>query len=189
MPAHKKAPKPCAFGACVRDAYARGYCHAHYQQRRKGQILKPLRRMRKHVDSSARNSAGMKQCLDCMCWLDVVEFSRHKSYADELQPICKDCNSWLHRLRKYGMSKERFEELLVEQGGLCPVCDTPEPGVSGWHIDHDHACCDRKGSCGNCIRALLCGPCNQGLGLFRDNAERLRKAADYIDRHTTTKGA
>jgi recombination endonuclease VII len=32
------------------------------------------------------------------------------------------------------------------------------------------------------VRALLCHPCNTGLGSFDDDAERMREGADYLDR-------
>ena len=39
-------------------------------------------------------------------------------------------------------------------------------------IDHDHAT--------NTFRGLLCQECNLGLGKFKDNAENLIRAAEYI---------
>lgn len=87
------------------------------------------------------------------------------------------------RFKRHGFSRDQFISLLVQQGGRCAICRTDQPGgrFNVWHIDHDHACCSgSKGSCGRCVRGLLCAPCNIGLGSFRDNPENLEAAADYL---------
>lgn len=85
--------------------------------------------------------------------------------------------------RKWGISAEEFDRILESQDGRCAICASPEAGgAGGWHIDHDHGCCPPKSSCGNCIRGLLCTRCNTGLGLFRDSAGFLRRAAEYVER-------
>src|SRR5712664_3928933 len=48
--------------------------------------------------------------------------------------------------------------------------------------DHDHACHKDKRMCTKCFRGHLCPQCNTGLGMFRDNADLLRNAADYLER-------
>jgi len=71
--------------------------------------------------------------------------------------------------------------MLVAQGGGCAICGTVVPGGKGqFHIDHDHACCPKARSCGKCIRGLLCGNCNVGIGMLGDNADRLGKAFSYL---------
>ena len=83
----------------------------------------------------------------------------------------------------YRITPEQFDALLAAQGGKCaiPACGATEPGGHGtWHVDHDHACCSGKKSCGNCVRGLLCSRCNPMLGMARDDAEILRSAVDYL---------
>ena len=58
------------------------------------------------------------------------------------------------------------------QGGLCAICGRKQP--EKWlAVDHDHET--------GVIRGLLCSRCNSGLGQFKDNPDRLRLAADYLE--------
>lgn len=84
------------------------------------------------------------------------------------------------QLAHRGWTPEQYETALAQQDGACQLCGRiPKPGTS-WtegvlHADHDHATGRR--------RNLLCGSCNKGLGLFRDDPAVLRAAAEYIERH------
>lgn len=81
---------------------------------------------------------------------------------------------------KFGLSVKHLESLLST--GLCAICGTDEPGVHGWHIDHDHSCCPDNGrSCGKCVRGILCHKCNVGLGHFDDDIARMQRAVDYLN--------
>ena len=76
---------------------------------------------------------------------------------------------------KYGLTHEDVANMLAAQGGRCAICGGDSPrGKGSWHVDHCHAT--------NSVRGLLCQPCNQGLGLFRDNPDTLEKAATYLRR-------
>jgi len=86
--------------------------------------------------------------------------------------------------REYGITPEDFTRMLGEQNGRCAICGTEIKGIleplldglrTGIHIDHDHA----TGK----VRGLLCGPCNKGLGHFKDNLARMRAAIDYLEKH------
>lgn len=75
------------------------------------------------------------------------------------------------RVQKYKLSVGEFEAMRQAQDGKCAICGEPSPHVL--MIDH----CHRTGR----VRGLLCRACNFGLGWFRDDPERLRKAAAYLD--------
>jgi len=61
----------------------------------------------------------------------------------------------------------------------CGICKTKAPGgLGGWHFDHDHRCC--KKGCPKCFRGVLCSSCNLGLGLFKDDPDRLSAAIDWV---------
>lgn len=82
-------------------------------------------------------------------------------------------------LARYGITQEQFDSMLLAQDGLCAICKGP-PGSRAFHVDHDHACCSGAKSCGGCVRGLLCFGCNAGLGMFRDEPERLLSAIEYL---------
>ncbi len=74
------------------------------------------------------------------------------------------------REKLYGLTADALAAMRSAQGDACPIC--LEPFVKEPHVDHDHAT--------GRIRGLLCGRCNLGLGKFRDDPERLRRAVDYL---------
>lgn len=61
-------------------------------------------------------------------------------------------------LRRYGLTVERFEDMLEMQAGLCAMCTVPMTPGKGTNVDHDHA----TGQ----VRGLVCRACNIGLGWF-----------------------
>lgn len=86
-------------------------------------------------------------------------------------------------LRLYNISQADYDRMAKEQGDRCAICATDTPGGRGesWSIDHDHACCGGKGSCGRCVRGLLCSACNLFIGYAGDDPNRLRSAAAYLE--------
>lgn len=110
-------------------------------------------------------------------FLKTFSPSRGCEAADEMQSRCWVCNSG--KRRSLGITLEWLRDMHERQEGCCGICsipisldrNAPNPG----HVDHDH-------TNGN-PRQLLCGNCNRGLGLFFDNPEFLREAADYIEFH------
>ena len=88
-----------------------------------------------------------------------------------------------HWLNRYNLTLERFNEMVREQNSCCFLChkefgNKPEQQPT---VDHDHACCAGRTSCGKCVRRLLCRVCNAGLGAFNDNIEILHEAIAYLE--------
>jgi hypothetical protein len=84
------------------------------------------------------------------------------------------------RFRAYGLTPEQYQERLLAQDHKCAVCQDALPDRRQTHIDHNHACCPRKFSCGECLRGLLCSNCNRMLGCARDNPAILAAAVAYL---------
>ena len=81
-------------------------------------------------------------------------------------------------ISRYGLTQKAFNALLAEQGRACAICKTPHIDENGKRlfIDHNHA----LGL--TAVRGLLCGPCNMGLGSFKDSPTILRAAAEYLEK-------
>lgn len=88
--------------------------------------------------------------------------------------------AWVTRLKKHGLTPDDYDRILAEQGGVCALCGTDDPGRAGgsdcrtFAMDHCHTT--------GAFRALLCHHCNKGLGYFRDHPEVLVKAAKYVQK-------
>lgn len=80
--------------------------------------------------------------------------------------------------RKYGIEFADYQRMFVEQRGVCAICEQPETKVQGGSIqmlsiDHNHTT--------KVVRGLLCSNCNNGIGYFKEDPERMRKAIAYVE--------
>ncbi len=85
------------------------------------------------------------------------------------------------QLRRFGLTDDDRAELIAEHDGNCPVCghplaeldakDQPQRQV----IDHDNM--------SGVVRGILHDSCNKFMGLAQHDPERLRRAADFIERY------
>jgi hypothetical protein len=94
---------------------------------------------------------------------------RNKYHADEKTRRALKCKTLC---RLYGVTLAQYEQMLHSQGGVCAICGGGQEGKS-LSVDHCHA----TGQ----VRGLCCDPCNRALGLLRDDPERMRKAAEYLE--------
>lgn len=175
---------PCGFDSCDKTNTARGFCDGHREHLRKGQPLRPLGMRRASGASSVRDERGRKQCRDCLEWLSIEHFANHPSKGDGYKGSCRECRRINGLARKYNLSQDRYEQMLVEQGNSCAVCQVSFSRKVIPAVDHDHSCCPRKrntsNSCGRCVRGLLCRGCNTALGNLGDDVDRLLRAAIYL---------
>jgi len=77
--------------------------------------------------------------------------------------------------RKFGITLEEKAALLAAQGHRCKACGSHHPGnkLGQWQTDHIHGT--------KIIRGILCLGCNSALGHVKDNPQRLRQLADYVE--------
>lgn len=142
--------------------------------------------------------SATKTCSKCGLDKNRSQFSKRAGYGDGFNAWCKSCHAGYmaeyskehphakqtpEQVRKanyrkiHGISVERYDEMLVAQGGKCAICQSTIPGnnVRNFAIDHCHTTGNKRG--------LLCRPCNTALGLFRDSPDTMERAAEYVRRH------
>ena len=78
------------------------------------------------------------------------------------------------RKTRYGMAHSDYEELLLEQDGVCAICRRGDGTGQDLEVDH----CHKTGL----VRGLLCTSCNNALGMFRDDTRILLRARQYLAR-------
>lgn len=156
----KRGRPPCDVEGCNKPCHGLGLCSKHHRRllQRGGDISDPVR----IIGCAWQEGCDRPHFALGLC---NTHYSRRFKRRNYLKYI-------------YGITQSEYEARFDSQGRRCLVClcDTPRGG-SGWHIHHDHRCCSGSRSCGQCIVAILCAPCNIGMGGLGDNPEWLERAA------------
>lgn len=133
----------------------------------------------------------MQTCNVCNKFqpIENFEFYYLKSYPEKRRKTCKSCRNEKRnkldcrtpdstrksRLRKYGLTIEKYERLLKKQNNVCMICKGSNENLR-WNgrlaIDH----CHKTGK----VRGLLCDKCNKGLGQFNDDITLFKEAIKYL---------
>lgn len=77
--------------------------------------------------------------------------------------------------RKYGITTEQYEEMLIAQDGLCAICRRDDFGNKLPPVDHDHV----TGK----VRGILCQQCNVTLHKMETMPGWVEAAARYLNLH------
>lgn len=172
---------------CGAAALARSLCSAHYQRARRTGVLPPKPKNPSHhkvtdVDPVARSGTcsicgptrvrirGKRHGVECA----TVRRRHLNEYRDTHPEVAHPAPSRADRLKiYYGLTLERFDEMVVEQDGACAICgEVPEYVLN---VDHDHST--------GAVRGLLCRPCNLGIGHLREDPRILRSSLAYLRKH------
>lgn len=125
-----------------------------------------------------RDELGRKCCIACKEWLDVSCYVATAHTSDRLSGKCRTCSSYVASTK----DRDLRDRLIAEYRNECWCCGR-KPTKRNLHVDHDHSCCPTvRGSCGDCVRGLLCSNCNTGIGLLGDNIDGLLLAVNYLRR-------
>ena len=77
--------------------------------------------------------------------------------------------------REFHITLAEFNKVLALQGGACAICKNRlnKKGIP-YRLAVDH--CHKTGL----VRGLLCWPCNKGIAILQDDAQRMYNAYKYI---------
>lgn len=173
--------KTCAHEGCTSLAQSKGYCRVHYMQFWKyGETYGPGSPVECSAVNCQRPVAAAGLCQrhfangaeweiegsDTRCFVSGCENTAYRGL----------CRGHKGQAQKYGLSFTQY--LTLTDIKECEACGS----TAKLDIHHDHNCCNFSGSCGKCVVAMLCGPCNRGAGVMKDDPERLRRVASILER-------
>lgn len=125
-----------------------------------------------------------KQCTNCKETKEDAEFYLIKRPAPRnpsLYRHCKECcklvakqnksysKNW-ELLKKYNITLEEYKTQCSLRDNYCDICSNK---VLTLHVDHSHV----TGK----VRGYLCGSCNRGIGLLKDNSSICFSAGKYLN--------
>ena len=78
-----------------------------------------------------------------------------------------------HLKRKYNLTVDQYNELLVSQNNCCAICKKHKDTFNqALHVDHCHKTSK--------VRGLLCHKCNRAVGLIQDSYEVAISMSNYL---------
>ncbi len=141
-----------------------------------------------------------RTCTKCREFKSWDQFYDHSTAHRGKNPRCKTCvashmRSWreqklkddpdgyearrseITRASRRGITVEELRSMYRNQHHRCAICGVREIDLPRrFAVDHNHVT--------GRVRGLLCDDCNKGLGLFRDDPERLATAISYLLRES-----
>jgi Recombination endonuclease VII len=100
---------------------------------------------------------------------DPVKRAKAYDSSEKWRAVNRDANLAYQRnayfIRTFGITAEEKDKMVLESGGICPICLSDFKDRRDTHLDHDHA----TGQ----IRGLLCGSCNRKLGWYEKHRGRV----------------
>ena len=165
---NNKNKKPCSIEDCDRPHYAKTYCRPHYARLIRNGTTDALWTPLTNTEKRAK------------AYRLTVNHPNGKTYEyDRLRYY----NRKTYLKQNYNLDIEDYERMSKDG---CQICK--ETSKVNYHVDHDHSCCSGPGSCGKCVRGILCPRCNMLVdryerGKLRLDNPRLSKIAKYLERY------
>jgi hypothetical protein len=134
-----------------------------YQKENKEQIKKYMKEHRSERNHNKK------------IW-DKEHLTERRMYKEKNREKSK--NQYL--IKTYGITLEQYNQMLIEQNGVCAICGQKETRKSKYNkytlsVDHNH----KTGK----VRGLLCHGCNNCLGTLKDDIKIFQSAIEYLNKN------
>jgi hypothetical protein len=172
------ATKPCT--RCgVTDRYpANGVCRPCAIARQKTPKARADRDRRRAVPESRERERANARRRNAGRWARDAEFRRKSQEGRrkrEADPEKRRAMREKARYRVFGLSPEEQRTMLAAQNDRCACCGDVLNHWRKTHLDHDHVTGE--------IRGFTCNYCNVAAAMVKDDPDRARKLAAYLERH------
>lgn len=119
-------------------------------------------------------TSNTQVCRKCFIDKPLDAYHGDRRTANRKRTICGDCRQKQRSVTN--LTRTAYSLLLVAQDYKCAICGIAASELTReLSVDHNHDTDE--------VRGLLCSHCNIGLGNFRDDAELLIKASEYLGRY------
>jgi hypothetical protein len=114
----------------------------------------------------------IKRCPKCKQFKNSKDFDKNGHSLDGLTSWCRKCINNAVIIRKYGITSEQKESMLILQNHKCASCgvDLKSPKYKP-HVDHNHL----TGK----VRGILCSDCNRSLGIMKEDPNKIYGLLQY----------
>lgn len=133
------------------------------------------------LSESSESSSTEEDFVRFKCTLCELHVPAESFAAEQLRRArrgnkarCRSCVADSDRLRKYGLTRASYLEMLKEQKNACWICkiDLSQLPLKKVHVDH----CAKAGT----VRGILCMECNTGIGKLDHSLSNMLAACHYL---------
>lgn len=104
-----------------------------------------------------------------------IEYNKGKGYWKNESLEKRRARAISHQLKKYGLTREQFLEMLKNHNNQCAICDFVFEQRRDVCVDHNHTT--------GAVRGLLCHKCNIGIAKFDEQRDKMLAAIDYLEKY------
>ena len=132
-----------------------------------------------------RNTPRGVECKDCRAERERrgLPYPANPRPAPYRGPRCATHDRQAKRMSKsgaherrvqkvYGLRPGQYGEIYLFQGQVCAICRRATGKTRALSVDHDHST--------GYVRGLLCRPCNDILGVIRDDLQAAQRIVRYL---------
>lgn len=124
-------------------------------------------------------SEFFKSSTNTYCIVCSREYRKHYHSQEKVKKKHAEYALKSHFKKKYGITIDQYQKMLLNQNGVCAICKLPETVISKktgnpMQLSVDHCHRTKK------VRSLLCNRCNKGIGYFKEDINLFNACVQYL---------